>query len=80
MCCSAKNKTKVSFLVFVHNEALFNQGAGSDLHRVEMEDEEVVESVHKGLQSRLYFRGRYSPKMETGVHQFHLLMQQFLGL
>lgn len=76
----AKNKTKVSFLVFVHNEALFNQGAGSDLHRVEMEDEEVVESVHKGLHSRLYFRGRYSPKMETGVHQFHLLMQQFLGL
>jgi choline monooxygenase len=74
-----KDKTKVSFIVFVHDEEKYNQGAGSDLHRVEMEDEEVVESVHNGLQSRLYHRGRYSPKMETGVHQFHMLLQQFMA-
>mgnify|MGYP003407539582 FL=1 len=73
-----KDDTKVSFLIFIHDESKYNQGAGSDLNRVEMEDEEVVESVHKGLQSRLYHRGRYSPKMETGVHQFHLLLNQFL--
>jgi len=73
-----KDRTKVSFIIFVHDESKYNQGAGSDLNRVEMEDEEVVESVHKGLNSRLYFRGRYSPKMEQGVHQFHRLLQDFL--
>lgn len=70
-----KDNTKVSFLIFVADEEKYNTGAGSDLNRVELEDEEVVESVHKGLQSRLYFRGRYSPKMEKGVHQFHQLLE-----
>ena len=73
------DKTKISFLIFVADEEKFNKGAGSDLNRVEMEDEEVVESVQKGLRSRLYFRGRYSPKMEKGVHHFHLLMQDFMS-
>ncbi len=72
-------QSAISFLTFVSDESKFNQGAGSDLNRVEMEDEEVVESVQRGLRSRLYFRGRYSPKMEQGVHHFHLLMQAFLG-
>ncbi len=49
------------------------------MHGVEMEDEEVVESVQKGLRSRLYSGGRYSPRMEKGVHHFHLLMQEFLN-
>jgi choline monooxygenase len=42
----------------------------ADLHRVEMEDEEIVESVQRGVRSRLYDRGRYSPRRETGTHQF----------
>jgi len=71
------NETRVIFKTYISDETLFNQGAGSDLNRVEMEDEEVVESVHRGLQSRFYFRGRYSPRMERGVHHFHLLMQEF---
>lgn len=73
-----KDKTKVSFIVYVSDKSKYNQGAGSDLTSVELEDEEVVESVHRGLQSRLYFRGRYSPKMEQGVHQFHRLLYDFL--
>ncbi|MFI5171974.1 MAG: SRPBCC family protein [Chitinophagales bacterium] len=73
-----KDRTRVSFITYVSDESKYNLGAGSDLNRVEMEDEEVVESVYKGLHSRLYFRGRYSPKMERGVHHFHLLMQQYL--
>lgn len=75
----AHDKTEISFLTFVSDEEKFNKGAGSDLNKVEMEDEEVVESVQKGLRSRLYFRGRYSPKMERGVHHFHLLMQDFMS-
>lgn len=74
-----KDKTIVSFITYVFDEKKYNTGAGSNLNTVEMEDEEVVESVHRGLQSRLYFRGRYSPKMERGVHHFHRLMMEFLG-
>jgi choline monooxygenase len=73
-----KDKTIVSFITYVFDENKYNTGAGSDLNTVEMEDEEVVESVHRGLHSRLYFRGRYSPKMEKGVHHFHSLLMQFL--
>jgi choline monooxygenase len=73
------DKTTVSFLAYISDETKFNRGAGADLHGVEMEDEEVVESVQKGLRSRLYSGGRYSPRMEKGVHHFHLLMQEFLN-
>ncbi|MBC8046773.1 MAG: Rieske 2Fe-2S domain-containing protein [Fimbriimonadaceae bacterium] len=72
------DKTTVSFKTYISDISKFNQGAGSDLNRVELEDEEVVESVQRGLRSRLYFRGRYSPKMEKGVHHFHQLMQQYM--
>jgi hypothetical protein len=32
--------------------------------------------VQKGLRSRLYDRGRYSPSREQGVHHFHRLLAQ----
>jgi choline monooxygenase len=34
--------------------------------------------VQRGVRSRLYHRGRYSPKRETGVHHFHRLLEGFL--
>ena len=45
--------------------------------KVEQEDEEIVEAVQKGVKSRAYDRGRYSPKREIGVHHFHLLLQKY---
>jgi choline monooxygenase len=72
-------KTKVEFHTFTWDESLFNTGAGSDLNRVEMEDEAVVESVQRGIRSRFYTHGRYSVKHETGTHHFHQLLKQFLG-
>src|SRR5690606_2372887 len=33
-------RVRVSFLTYVHDDALRGTGAGADLHRVEMEDEE----------------------------------------
>lgn len=72
------NKTKVSFLSYVWDESKLEDGAGSLLDRVEREDEHIVELVHKGTASRLYDRGRYSPKMEKGVHHFHRLIARFL--
>jgi len=72
-------RTRVSFRSWVWREELRNQGAGADLHRVEMEDEEVVESVQKGVASRLYRRGRFSPRREVGAHHFQLLLAEALG-
>lgn len=72
-------KTNVEFHTFIWDESLFNQGAGSDLNRVEMEDEAVVESVQRGIRSRFYTHGRYSVKHETGTHHFHQLLKQFLS-
>lgn len=71
-------RTRVAFMSYVYDAALRGAGAGADLHRVEMEDEEIVESVQRGLRSRLYDRGRYSPRRETGTHHFHRLLERNL--
>ncbi|MGH7445080.1 MAG: aromatic ring-hydroxylating oxygenase subunit alpha [Longimicrobiales bacterium] len=73
------DRTRVSFRSYVWDATKRSQGAGADLHRVEMEDEEVVESVQRGVRSRLYDRGRYSPRREVGTHHFHTLLAQFLS-
>ena len=67
-------RTRVSFISYVWNESLREQGVGADLHKVEMEDEEVVESVQRGVSSRLYDRGRFSARREVGTHHFHRLL------
>ncbi|MGH7505444.1 MAG: aromatic ring-hydroxylating oxygenase subunit alpha [Longimicrobiales bacterium] len=74
----APDRTRVSFRSYVWDESLRESGAGADLHRVEMEDEEVVESVQRGVQSRLYERGRFSPRREVGTHHFHRLLAETL--
>lgn len=68
------DRTRVSFIPFVYDESKISSGAGSILDRVEREDEQIVELVQKGLRSRFYDRGRYSPLRENGVHQFHQLI------
>lgn len=75
----APDRTRISFLSYVWDASKREEGAGADLHRVEMEDEEVVESVQRGVRSRLYDRGRYSPRREAGVHHFHRLLTHAMG-
>jgi choline monooxygenase len=70
---------KVSFMRYTLPGAPAPTGAGADLHRVEMEDEEVVEAVQRGVRSRLYDRGRYSPRREVGTHHFHTILAKFLN-
>lgn len=70
--------TRVSFLPFVWDESKLEHGAGAALDRVEREDEVVVELVQKGVRSRMYDRGRYSPKREQGTHHFHRLLTEAL--
>lgn len=73
------SKTVVEFLTYVHDETLLDKGAGADLHGVEMEDEAVVESVQRGIRSRYYSHGRYSPSREQGTHHFHRLIAEFIN-
>jgi len=40
---------------------------------VQLEDVAICEAVQRGLRSKTYVRGRYSPKRESGVHLFHRL-------
>jgi choline monooxygenase len=75
----AKDLTKVSFITYVSDHSKLDKGAGSGLDRVEREDEAIVEMVQRGMQSRFYSRGRYSPKREQGVHHFHSLLTKFLN-
>jgi len=71
-------KTKVSFLTFISDESKIEQSAGADLETVELEDEAIVENVQKGIRSRFYSQGRYSPTRETGTHHFHRLIAKFM--
>ena len=73
------DRTKVSFLTYVWREELFNKGAGAGLDVVEMEDEEVVEAVQKGIRSSHYHQGRYSVTREQGIHHFHRLICEALN-
>ncbi len=73
------NQTRVSFLTYVSDASKLDRGAGTGLDKVEMEDEAVVEGVHKGIRSRFYQAGRFSPAREKGVHHFHSLLARYLN-
>lgn len=72
-------RTKVSFRSYVWDAGKIDSGAGAALDRVEREDEAVVEAVQRGVRSRLYGRGRYSPTREQGTHHFHRLLAACLN-
>ncbi|MGB8194234.1 MAG: SRPBCC family protein, partial [Chitinophagaceae bacterium] len=72
------SQTRVDFLSYVWKEEKLSSGAGSGLDKVEMEDEEIVENVQKGIRSRFYQHGRYSVTREQGTHHFHRLLAEFM--
>ncbi len=72
-------KTVVSYLTYVSDESKVGRGAGGDLESVELEDQAIVESVQKGIRSRFYDKGRYSPTREQGTHHFHRLIAEFMS-
>jgi choline monooxygenase len=69
----------VSFVSYIYDESKMEAGAGAGLDQVEMEDEYVVEGVQKGIRSRFYSTGRFSPTREQGVHHFHSLLARFFN-
>jgi choline monooxygenase len=73
------DRCRVEYQAWVLDPARRGRGAGAALDRVEAEDEAVVEAVQRGVNARLYRRGRYSPTRETGVHHFHRLLARMLA-
>ncbi len=73
------DRTRVSYLTYVWDERKLDVGAGAGLDRVEREDEAIVESVQRGVRSRIYRQGRYSPTREQGTHHFHRLLAKSLA-
>jgi choline monooxygenase len=47
---------------------------------IQLEDIDICESVQRGLRSSTYDRGRFSPQRENGVHHFHCLYEELMGL
>jgi choline monooxygenase len=77
----AVDLTRVSFISYVWKPQLLDRGgAGAGLDRVEREDEAIVEATQRGLRSRFYGRGRYSPTRETGPHHFHRMCVRAMEL
>lgn len=70
------NKTDINYLTYVFEET--QAEAALMLDSVEMEDEEVVLQVQRGIRSRFYQHGRYSVTREQGVHHFHQLISSNL--
>jgi len=70
----------VRYLRWVARPELLERGAGCDLDEVELEDEQVVQRVQRGVQSRLYQGGRFSPSSEQGPHWFERLLARELEL
>lgn len=72
------DRTKISFLIYILDETKYKKGAGSDLDKVELEDEEVIQQVQRGIRSRFYNYGRYSVTREQGTHHFHRLLAELI--
>lgn len=64
-------QTEVRFFTYKHDQVPDEAFEKTALDLTESEDEAVVESVQKGLESLAYTRGRFSPTREQGVHAFH---------
>jgi choline monooxygenase len=47
---------------------------------IQLEDIDICQSVQRGLQSSTYENGRYSPMRENGVHHFHGLYADAMGI
>lgn len=73
-------RTKVRYLTYVWREEHMGGYSPDDIAQTESEDQDVVQLVQAGMQSRHYHSGRYSPTWERGVQHFHQLVHQFMGV
>ena len=74
----SKDKTRVRFLSYPIKTDKATKNAIKELNTIELEDQEVIKSVQRGIKSRYYKSGRYSIIHERGVHYFHMLLSRYL--
>ncbi len=72
------SQTKIRFLTYVWDRTKLHPASMELLHKTELEDEAIVEQVARGIKSRFYKRGRYSPQWEENVHHFQQLVASAL--
>lgn len=72
-------RTRVRYRRWVWRPELRERGAGAGLETVEAEDDAIVESVQRGVRSRLYRPGRYAPRWEAAVHHLHRQVERLGG-
>lgn len=72
----SSEETRVLYRGYVKDATLAEKGAGSILDTVEIQDQNIIEEVHKSMHSKVYDRGRYSPTREQGVHHFHRIISK----
>ncbi len=71
-------RTRIRFRTYFYEGTTFDRSQNR-IEQTEFEDEAVVESVQRGIQSRYYQSGRYSVKQEPAVHHFHRLLSEYLA-
>jgi choline monooxygenase len=74
----AVNRSCIRYITYVYNQSKMQSYSHDLIEKTEYEDEAIVAQVQKGMQSRLYKHGRYSPQWEPNVHHFHTLLSSFL--
>ncbi len=72
-------RTLIQFETFLFDPADQGRFLQSGIVQTEIEDEEIVLQVQKGIQSSAYDRGRYSPVHEKCVHHFHQLIARAMN-
>jgi len=73
------NRSLIRFLSYPIKNKKQPSIGDATLSNVEMEDQTVVQNVQKGIKSRFYNAGRYSPQHEKGLHHFHLLISRYFN-
>ena len=71
-------RTNIRYETFLRPGQDYDESNWQFTSTVEFEDQAVVESVNRGVNSRLYKTGRFSPKREPGVHHFHRMLAEAL--
>ena len=74
----SKNETRIKYMMYNLKQENIPLNSPSSLDIVELEDQEVVLNVQKGVESKYYKSGRFSPDLEQGVHYFHRLISKKL--
>ena len=73
-----KERTRIRFLSYIIDGKKQPQNQSASIDTVELEDQNIVESVQKGIKSHSYKTGTYSVEYEKGIHHFHRLIAKYL--